>query len=102
MFKPEELRSQIQITPEEVQTYYNSNKAGFRDPERKDVVVLVADQGKIEEALQISDAELRTAYDRNKDQFRTPERVKVVTSCSRPPTRNRLMSRRSRRKRRMC
>ena len=77
VFKPEELRSQIQITPAEVQTYYNSNKAGFRDAERKDVVVLVADQGKIEEALQISDAELRTAYDRNKDQFRTPERVKV-------------------------
>lgn len=77
VLKPEDLRSQIQITAEEVQNYYNANKQTFRDPERKDVVVLIADQAKVEQALQISDAELRAAYDRNRDQYRTPERVKV-------------------------
>jgi peptidyl-prolyl cis-trans isomerase D len=75
--KPENFKSEVSLTPEAMQAYYNAQKESYRVPERKSVAVLVADQDKIAATLQIPDTQLRAAYDQNKDHFRTPERVKV-------------------------
>lgn len=76
-FKPDSLKAQVKLTPEDLQTYFNSNKDSYREPEKHDVVVLVADQDKIAASLTITDEQLRRAYDQNKDAFRSPERAKV-------------------------
>lgn len=76
-FKPDALKDQVKVTPEELQAYYNNNKEGFRVPEKRNVALLVADRDKMAASIQIPEAQLRQAYDQHKDQFRTPERVKV-------------------------
>jgi peptidyl-prolyl cis-trans isomerase D len=75
--KPDSYNSEVNLTPAEMQGYYNSHKDSYRQPEKKNLVVLVADQDKISAALQIPDDQLRVVYEKNKDHFRTPERVKV-------------------------
>jgi peptidyl-prolyl cis-trans isomerase D len=88
-FKPENFKSEVKLTPEAMQTYYNNQKENYRVQEKKNLLLLVADQDKIAAALQISDDQLRAAYDRNKDHFRTPERVKVrhilLQTANKPP-----------------
>jgi peptidyl-prolyl cis-trans isomerase D len=76
-FKADALKSRVKVLPAELETYYNANKEGFREPEKRDLVVLVADQDKIAAALTLSDEELRRAYDLRREQFRTPERVRA-------------------------
>jgi peptidyl-prolyl cis-trans isomerase D len=76
-FKADNYKSDVNLTPADMQGYYNTHKDSYRQPEKKNLVVLVADQDKISAALQMSDDELRAAYEKNKDHFRTPERVKV-------------------------
>ena len=76
-FKPEDLKAQIKPNPSELQSYYEINKANFRQPETRDVVVLVADQDKIAANIAVPDEQLRRAYQQRIDSFRTPERVKV-------------------------
>ena len=74
---PKDLRSQVNVTPEEIQTFYNQNKSEFRTPERRSFHLLVADEAKIGASIEASEADLRTAYSQNLDRFRSPESVKV-------------------------
>jgi len=74
---PKDLRSQVNVTPDEIQTFYNQNKSEFRTPERRSFQLLVADEAKIGASIEASEADLRTAYNQNLDRFRTPESVKV-------------------------
>ena len=76
-FKSENLKSQVTVTPQDVQAAFNGNKEAYRQPEKKNIVALVADQDKIAQSMQIPEPELRAAYNRNQEHFRTPERVKV-------------------------
>ena len=76
-FRPDDMKSQIKPTASDLQTYYEVNKANFREPESRDVVVLVADQEKIAESLTVPPDQLRRAYQQRMDSYRTPERVKV-------------------------
>jgi peptidyl-prolyl cis-trans isomerase D len=76
-FKADDLKSQVKVSPEELQAYYNNNKEGYREPEKRDLVVLVADQDKIANSIEVPEAQLRQMYETRKDSFRTPERVKV-------------------------
>ncbi len=88
-FKAENFKAEVRIAPEAMQAYYNSNKEGYRVPEKKNLLLLVADQEKISAALQIPDDQLRAAYNSNKDHFRTPERVKarhiLLQTTNKPP-----------------
>lgn len=77
MLAPAKFQSEVKVTPEEMQAYYNKNRAAFRTPEKKSLGILVLDPAKIGESVQVSDADLQKAYDSNKDKYRTPERVKV-------------------------
>lgn len=74
---PKDLRSQVTVTPEEVQAFYNQNKAQFMTPERRSFHLLIADEQKIGSTVEVSDADLKAAYSQNLDRYRSPERVKV-------------------------
>ena len=88
-FKPENFKSEVQLTPEAMQAYYRTQKNSYSVAEKKSIAVLVADQEKMAATLQIPDEQLRTAYDHNKDHFRTAERVKVrhilLKTSDKPP-----------------
>ena len=74
---PEQFRTQVQVTPEELRKEYETKRATYQIPEKQSLDILVLDQSKLEASLTPSDAELQKMYDQNKDRFRTPERVKV-------------------------
>jgi peptidyl-prolyl cis-trans isomerase D len=73
----DQYKNESQPTTDEMQRYYEANKAGFTTPERKTLAVLIADQAKIEQSVNVSDAELQRAYTQNQSQFRIGESVKV-------------------------
>jgi peptidyl-prolyl cis-trans isomerase D len=73
----DKFKSELEPTLADMQTYYNANKLAYQKPERKNLILLVADQSKLEQMINPTDAELQRIYDQNKDQYRTPERVDV-------------------------
>lgn len=73
----DKYKNEVEPSLQDMQTYYNANKLAYQKPERKNLILLVADQSKIEQSINISDADLQRYYDQNKDQYRTPETVDV-------------------------
>lgn len=60
-------------TAEEVQKFYEENKAQYAVPEMRQVSYLHFSKADFAKDLQISDAELSVEYEQNKDQFLKPE-----------------------------
>jgi peptidyl-prolyl cis-trans isomerase D len=73
----DKYRAEVQPTLEEIQGYYRANTAMYQTPEKKNLVILMADQAKLEQTVNAPDAELQRVYSQNQEQFRTPDRVKV-------------------------
>jgi peptidyl-prolyl cis-trans isomerase D len=73
----DKYRSEAEPTLKEMQDYYSANKMSYQKPERKNLLLLVADQNKLEQTINPTDAELQRIYDQNKDAYRVPERVDV-------------------------
>ncbi|MGD0871521.1 MAG: peptidylprolyl isomerase [Bryobacteraceae bacterium] len=73
----DKFKKEAEPTEEQVAAYYKTNLSRFTVPEKKNLVILVADQAKIEASLNPSDAELMTAYNQNLSNFRMPERVQA-------------------------
>ncbi len=76
-FKPDDLKSQAKVAPEDLKTYYDANKNNYVQPEKRDLALLIADQEKIGASINVPEAQLQQAYQSRRDQFRTPERVRV-------------------------
>jgi peptidyl-prolyl cis-trans isomerase D len=76
-FKADSLKSQVKVTPGELEAYYNANKEGYREPEKRDIALLIADQDQMAASIEVPQAELEKAYNTRKDSYRTPERAKV-------------------------
>ena len=76
-FGVDKFNSQVKISPEEMQTYFNANRAGYRTPEKRSFDVLVASEDRMSAAINIDDNVLRSAYNTSGDRFRSGERVKV-------------------------
>lgn len=74
---PDKYKAEISVTPEEMQKYFAANIAAYQQPEKRNLVILLADQAKIAQTINPADADLRVYYNQNQDQFRTPEQVKV-------------------------
>mgnify|MGYP000926016576 CR=1 FL=1 len=74
---PDRYRSQVQITPEELQQRYEQNKAAFQTPEMRGLTVYPIAESAIASTLTVSDDQLQRAYRENQDRFRTQERVRV-------------------------
>ena len=73
----DQLRAQAQVSPEEIQAYYQKNRATFQTPEKRSYQLAVIDQALLEQSVQATDTELQRLYEQEKERFRTPERVKV-------------------------
>jgi peptidyl-prolyl cis-trans isomerase D len=74
---PDKYRADVNVTPQEIQNYFNSSRAQFRIPEKRAFQMLVVDRAKVAQGITVPEADLRRLYDSEKDQFRTPERVNV-------------------------
>jgi peptidyl-prolyl cis-trans isomerase D len=73
----DKYKKEAEPTDEQVAANYKTNLARFNIPQKKNLVILVADQAKIEASLNPSDAELMTAYNQNLSNYRMPERVQA-------------------------
>lgn len=77
VFKPEDLKAAVKVSPEDLKTYYEANKNNYMDPEKRALALLIADQEKIAATINVPETQLRQAYDARREQYRTPERVKA-------------------------
>jgi peptidyl-prolyl cis-trans isomerase D len=73
----DKYKAEAQPSPQEVQDYFKANAAQYKIPEKRNLVVLVADQAKLEQGINPTDADLERMYNQSKEAFRTPERVRV-------------------------
>lgn len=71
------MQGEVKLSPEEIRSYYESNRARFHTPEKRTFDVLIADEAKAGQKIVIPEEALRRAYEQDKDQFRVPERVHV-------------------------
>jgi len=76
-FGVDKLKSQVKLSPEEVQTFFNANRAMFKTQEKRSFDLLVANEEKIGATIDVSDGALRQIYASAGDRFRTGERVNV-------------------------
>jgi len=67
----------VAVGEEEIETYYEQNKARFMTPEKVKLEYLALDREKMAEAIEVSDDEARAVYARDKASFRTPETRKA-------------------------
>jgi len=74
---PDDLKSDLKVTPEEMRDFYEKGKTNFMIPEKRGMKLIVLDPAKISESVAISDPQLRNAYEQNKDRYRLPDRVKA-------------------------
>ncbi len=74
---PADFRSKVNVSREEMLDYFNKNKNNFQIGEKRDVGLIVVEEGAVAETLRLTDEELRRIYQSEPDRFRTPERVHV-------------------------
>ncbi len=74
---PDKLKSEVQVTPEDLQTYFKANSSQYTIPEKRNLVLLIADQNKVLAGINPTEEQLHTMYNQNQAQFRIPETVKV-------------------------
>ncbi len=73
----DKYKAEVTPTEAEMRSYYQANAANYQTPEEKNLVILVADQAKIEQGLTVPDDELRKTYNQNLAQFHVPEQAVV-------------------------
>jgi peptidyl-prolyl cis-trans isomerase D len=73
----DKYKNEMQPTQQEIQDYYKANIGSYQMPEKKNLMLLVADQAKLEAGLNPTDSELQKVYSQNQEAFRTPERVRA-------------------------
>ncbi len=76
-YDPENLKSAVNITPQDLQMYYQANQNNYMVPEQRNLALLVANQDKIAATINVPEDRISQYYNSNRDQFRTPERVKA-------------------------
>lgn len=77
VFNADKYKSQVKLTPEDVQNYFNANRATYKSPEKRSFELLVASEEKIGATIDVNDNVLRQIYSSAGDRFRSGERVKV-------------------------
>jgi peptidyl-prolyl cis-trans isomerase D len=73
----DQFKKVVTPTDAEMQSYYQANVAKYQTPEKKNLVILVADQTKLEQSLNPADADLQRMYNQNQAQYHVPEQAKV-------------------------
>ena len=73
----DKMRAQVQVTPAELQKYYDEHKPLYQVPAKRDLGILLVDQAKLAQTIQPTDADLLRMYNENRDHYRIPEHVDV-------------------------
>jgi peptidyl-prolyl cis-trans isomerase D len=73
----DQFKKDVTPTDAEMRSYYQANAAKYQTPEKKNLVILVADQSKLEQTLNPTDADLQKVYNQNQAQYHVPEQAKV-------------------------
>jgi peptidyl-prolyl cis-trans isomerase D len=73
----DKYRAEINVTDADLQRQFQYDGSKYRQPEKRSMSILVADQAKVTENLTLNEAELLRAYEQNKESYRVPDRVKV-------------------------
>jgi peptidyl-prolyl cis-trans isomerase D len=74
---PDKFRAEVTPSDADMRGYYQANINAYQSPEKKDFVVLLSDQAKIEQSITISDDDLRKIYNQNPAQYHVPEQATV-------------------------
>jgi peptidyl-prolyl cis-trans isomerase D len=77
LVKPAAFEQQVQVTPAEIEAYFNAHRNLYSTPEKRNLAILLLDSTKVEQGINPSDADLQTAYNASLERFRTPEEVQV-------------------------
>lgn len=85
---PEKIRSQVQVTPQDVKAEFDRSPASYRIAEQRSLALVVIDQADVEARITVPESELQRVYSQEQDRFRTPDRVKVrhilLTTADKP------------------
>ncbi len=76
-FNFEKMKSQVVPSEADMRALFNNSRGNYPVAEKRDMIVLVADQNQIAAKLEVPEADLKTAYAQQIDRFKTPERVKA-------------------------
>lgn len=75
LIKPEDLEAKITPDENEIQSYYEQNKAKFQIPEKRIVRYGLLDLVKLRQDTPVTDDELKVVYQQNIQQYQIPNRV---------------------------
>ncbi|CAB3670842.1 MULTISPECIES: SurA N-terminal domain-containing protein [Achromobacter] len=73
-FAAADFRSQVTVTPADIQAWYDANKQQLQIPEQVQVQYLVLDEAAATQGIQVKDEDLKAYYEQNKNRFGQPER----------------------------
>lgn len=73
-FSAADFRSQVTVTPADIQAWYDANKQQLQVPEQVQVQYLVLDEAAATQGVQVKDEDLASYYEQNKNRFGQPER----------------------------
>ncbi len=73
-FAAADYRSQVTVTPADIQAWYDANKQQLQIPEQVQVQYLVLDEAAATQGVQVKDEDLASYYEQNKNRFGQPER----------------------------
>jgi peptidyl-prolyl cis-trans isomerase D len=68
---------EVQVTPAELQSYFDSHKDEYKLPEQREGAYLLVEADKLRDQVQITDQQLREEYETKKQEFSHPEQVQA-------------------------
>ncbi|MBV9268792.1 MAG: peptidylprolyl isomerase [Acidobacteriaceae bacterium] len=76
-FTAKDFESKVNKDPSAVKAYFDKNRALFRAPEKRNLVLVVGTTADFLQTVHVSDDQLRRDYQDSIDSYRTPERVRA-------------------------
>lgn len=76
-FDPKSFESKVDMDPAKIKAYFDSHRAQFQTPEKRDVFIVVGSINDFVNGIHVSDESLRKTYQDEIDSFRTPDRVRA-------------------------
>ncbi len=73
----DQFKKEVAPSEADLESYFRANVNKYQTPEKKNLVILVADQAKLEQTLNPTNAELLKIYTQNQAQYHVPEQAKV-------------------------
>jgi peptidyl-prolyl cis-trans isomerase D len=77
LFKSTDFTKDVNVTPENLQAYFATNRDRYKLPEQRSVRYVLIDTDHVRPLVKVSDDDLRAYYSSHIDDYRVPERVKA-------------------------